>query len=89
MTIQEKFENAENPLLTCAGHKVITGDKFEYLAIELSKEYGTFTVEEAMGVLTRLSYKFTACFANLGEKYAVLRKNNINGWDYVLEEFKQ
>lgn len=79
-----------DPTKTCAGNHIIPSHNFENLVETLNDNtLLEIPIEEALEVLRISSLKFSACGANNGEKYGVLRKNTKTSWKYLENKLKK
>lgn len=85
-TLSEIFTSYEDPLQQCAGQPVILGSEFESMATDVSQfDNIVKTKEELVLLFKEQTKRFTACGANnADERFAVLRKNPANGWEYLI-----
>ena len=81
------FNWRQSPLMTCAGCPVILGTEFPNLAIDVAElPYITLASNEIEVFFWQQSKRFSACGANSGDDYAVLRKNPNTGWNYLVDK---
>lgn len=86
MTTQECIEWAQDPIQECAGQPIIPASNFDSLAVSLANQSDIDkTAEEILDIFREQSKRFTACGANLADRFAVLRKNKENGWQYLID----
>jgi len=84
--IQEECELYEDPLLTCAGARIIPASSFQELAVELAIKDGVKkSSTEIKSIFDEQSKRFAACGGNHAEpsRHAVIRRNANNGWGYI------
>lgn len=88
LSISETMDWAQDPTHECAGMPVIYNTSFESLAADLANfEEVQKTPEEIYDFMLEQTKRFSGCGANFGgdENYALIRKNPVTGWQYILD----
>jgi hypothetical protein len=86
LTLLQTIEWCEDPIQICAGQPIIPASKFEELANEMVAYPEVLrSAEEIVAILKDQTKRFSACGANQADRFGVIRKNKVNGWQYIVD----
>jgi len=84
ITLTDILNWSQDPIQTCGEQPVILAAEFNALAADV-KELSSIslTKDEVLNVFKEQAKRFSACGANNSEKFGVLRKHPVSGWNYL------